>query len=262
MSELGELLRSPGTTMHEYEGSKERQQLNDALASAWYSGKYSDVTIKTRGEDIKCHMIILSQCVKLCEDIPDDQADITISLNFDENIVRLVLDFLYLNKVSVPEVDIPAVAKLADHLGVSELHFKCKTTELSLKTLSIENCLEMWADAKCINNQDILDKACTFALENFAKVKRTDQFLSLPMNLLKDYLCHDKLKVQTQEERLGAALNRMRRASAGQIGNFRPLLCALPMHVMSRWYLEQTLDDPLIQSMPEICQKINEVLEG
>ena len=259
-SEQGEIQHSIGTTIHEYEGCIEL--LNRAVAHAWHTGKYSDITIKTKGRDIKAHMMILAQCTNLCKDIPDDQADATITLEFEENIVRLVLDFVYLNKVSVPEVDVHAVAKVAEHLGLSELYLKCKTTELSLQTVSTENCLKIWAEAKSLNNKNIIKKARDFSLKNVAKVKRTEQFLSLPLDLLKEYLCHPKLVVRSQEERLGALLNWVRGDSASRKSKLLPLLHALPLYLMGQWYLDQLLDDPLVQGMPQIKQMISEVSEG
>ena len=201
---LAESIRSAGTDMIDFKGSDGRPELNSTLIELWISKELSDITLQARGTNIKAHKFILkAYCTKLKK---EDLERSSLNLTIPSNILQLVLSYMYTNEVGIPKDDLKGVAEAAKELGVDSLYKQCMTTYLQSLTITRENALQMWQQAREVGVEDVEQKALTLALEQFVLIHKMDSFKSLPVHFLEEYVCHPELGARTKEERLSSAI--------------------------------------------------------
>ena len=269
MADIGSPKDSPPTTTSSVtltlEGSPERARLSSLLNDVWQTGRLSDIILSARGKTFKVHKLALASQInypQINKYLELDTVKEVVEVDLDPDIFRVVLEYVYTNKAVVGQGSLGAVADMAQLVGVRDLWLACKQAHLTSTPLTTDNCLTSWVVAQQIGNEDYISQASAIAVQNFVQLKRTADFKSLPFSILKDYVSRSDLEARTPEERLAAAMVWMRAEAKDRMKHLCAVLDSLPLNTMNDWYLEQLLDDPLIQSQPDACQRLSQIRAG
>ena len=200
MAGLEESLRSGEAQIQEFEGKAGRPQVHAKLRDIWQSEDFWDITIHAQDGQIKAHKLVLSSyCPKLKKQDLDQP---NISFNIRANILKLVLSYIYVNKVGIEKDDMKPVAEAAQQLGVEDLYQRCIKAYLSSLPITEDSALKIWVEAADVGVEDITKEALSFALKNFVRIKKKDCFKALSPAHLETYVCHPDLVARSPEERL------------------------------------------------------------
>ncbi|XP_044757289.1 kelch-like protein 6 [Coccinella septempunctata] len=109
-----------------------------------------------------------------------------------EELLRLLVDKVYLNKIS----DITKVITLSDMFLFDKL--KEELAKEAIRTLSKNNCLQIWMELKSISAFPLIWKAKSISLTNFNYQRHHGLINNLELSQLMSYLSH--INLQTYKE--------------------------------------------------------------
>ena len=180
------------------------------------------------------------------------------SLAIGVKTLNMVLEYMYLNKVTINKEDLKSVAEAAKQLGVEDLYSKCIKAHLSSLPITEDSALKIWVKASDAGQEDIAKKALSFALKHYVRIQKKDSFKALSPDQLEIYIAHPDLASRSPEERLTSVLTWLRADTAARTPHLPPFLGLLPLARMAAWYLDGLLEDPIIKATARAVEIIRQ----
>ena len=153
---------------------------------------FVDVTVKSNGETVKCHQMILAtyspmlKSMLLCEMQEAKTREISLN-NFPAKAVKIIIDSMYsLGEVVVDEEDMYDVLTTADYLQMYTLRDKC-ASEIAVTAKTV---LSLYDFAVSVNMQKLQQKCSDYMTKYFKEVAQESEFLELGKAEVIDVLQH------------------------------------------------------------------------
>ena len=164
-------------------------------------GMLYDVEIKVGNKSFKCHKIVLS-CVSdyfrtmfTSEMTESRQSEITIH-DIDESAMEKLVQFAYTSKIQLSIDNVQSVLYAASILQMEVVAKAC--CDFMKKHLHPTNCIGVHNFAHQHNRTELIKMADDYILENFLDVVGTEEFKSVPYELLEKLISSQELNVKNE----------------------------------------------------------------
>ncbi|XP_062582463.1 BTB/POZ domain-containing protein 2-like [Saccostrea cucullata] len=176
--------------------------LGNKLIELFKDQLYCDVNIKLRDGAIQAHRVVLILgsdwfAARLSENWESASKDITCNVH-STAVMKSMIEFLYSSYIETSVENVEEIYQVADYYGVKELLQRC--IDFMQDSISLKNSLKMLLIAH--NNEITSTKAqCLQFVDNHIEdlfQSASEDFLDLPLGLLKDIIRRDSLCVHEE----------------------------------------------------------------
>ncbi|XP_033104247.1 kelch-like protein 24 [Anneissia japonica] len=229
--------------------SSQPKEILCALNTMRKSGDLTDTVIHVSGEIFHVHRAILACSSEyframftsnLCESV---SGVVHFNDHIDPEIFSLLVDFSYTTEVTVTDTNAQALLEAACHLQYNKVIDAC--CDFLIENLDPSNCLGIQKFSESLSLWDLHKKAHAYALKNFTKVVKHDEYYQLTHLELQRYLSSDELNVDREESSYKAILAWIERNDSHQL--LPPLLSCVRLPFARPDFLLDQLDNPLIK---------------
>ncbi|XP_066298709.1 kelch-like protein 24 [Branchiostoma lanceolatum] len=187
----------------EYDSGWYPAQLWQRLQEFRTEGHLVDVTLCAEGKEIPCHRLVLSACSDYFHAMfsgahSESKKDKIEIGGVSAEALQLLVDYAYTSKVTVTTDNVQPLYEAANMLQVKPVENGCE--KFLTDNLRPETCLGTWALADKVSCQRLFEKAKLYALKHFEDVCSTEEFLELPVDVLKTYISGDGLYAKKEEQ--------------------------------------------------------------
>ncbi|XP_035675790.1 kelch-like protein 24 [Branchiostoma floridae] len=225
-------------------------------------GHLVDVTLCAEGKEIPCHRLVLSACSDYFHAMfggahSESKKDRIEIGGVTAEALQLLVDFAYLPKFNITSDNVHQQLEAANMLQVKPVEDACE--KFLINNLSPDTCLGMWAFADKLSCVKLSAVARRHALKNFAEVCKTEEFLQLPVDLLKVYISDQGLQVKKEERVLDAVLLWGRHAFKQRQRHLKELLECVCFSYVDRDHLKNIVEsDKMLAGVPGIKELIKD----
>ena len=216
-------------------------------------GHLVDFTIKTSGEDILCHRVILTTKLpffKVMYDIsrysdsgPFETADLSF---LHPASLKQIIEFAYTSEISCSENDIEQLVDAACYLQADDVIAKCDT--FLEETVNKDNSLKFFIIGSTYTLPLITKKASKLVLKHFSSLINTEEFPELHVQDLWTFIHDDSLNVLSEEVVFDAILKWIEYDPVSRQKAANELLKAVRVDHLSEAFLSSLLEDEKYES--------------
>eukprot|EP00058_Branchiostoma_floridae_P011767 XP_002597255.1 hypothetical protein BRAFLDRAFT_66390 [Branchiostoma floridae] len=248
------------------EDSCPTSKIVDGGYAAWFfkelqkmrsEGLLVDVTLSAEGREIPCHRVVLATVnhyfrSMFSGSLSETKKDKIEMGGVSAESLQQLVDFAYTSKVDITEENVQPLFEAADML---QFHGVYGTCELFLEDrINEESCLGIWAQADRVSCTSLSEKAKIWALKWFEELCTTEEFLQLPVHLLKTYISDEGLLAK-EEQILEAIMLWVKHDLKQREGHLKELLKCVCFSSLDQGYLKKILKkDKVLAKLPGIKQ--------
>ncbi|XP_078606333.1 kelch-like protein 24 [Branchiostoma floridae x Branchiostoma japonicum] len=160
-----------------------------------------DVTLCVSGKEIPCHRNVLAACSQyframFCNGHRESKEHKVTIHEVNGNAMQLLVDYAYTSKVTITEDNAVKLLEGANFFQIKPVRDAC-VTFLS-DNLHEENCLQMLNTGNMLSCPKLEKKARWCAMEGFAAVSKTPEFISLTKEQLVTLVSSDYLNASEE----------------------------------------------------------------
>ena len=171
----------------------------------------------------------------------------------DFDVLESVVSYAYNSKLSLPAEEVMPLLIASDLLQMKPLLSACCSFLES--QVQPENCLSIRAFAG-LHNCKQLFKLCTeFATENFQRVIKCEEYLSLPCSELKDLISRDEVRVSCEEQVYTAVLQWVYHDLESRREEFASVMSHVRLPFVSSEFLSGEVEQEHLMQSEEQCQE-------
>ena len=169
--------------------------------------QFCDVVLEVwNGEDLarfKAHRIVLCAASPffysaLNNDMKESKEGLIRLEDTSKVAIEELLDYFYTGHVDVTQHNAFDLLKIADFLVIPSL--KEVSSKFIIQTLSSSNCLMAYYSAVNYRCIELQEKARDFIFANFTSVIEHEDFLSLTINEVEEWISSDEIRVRGEED--------------------------------------------------------------
>ncbi|XP_066299123.1 kelch-like protein 24a [Branchiostoma lanceolatum] len=225
-------------------------------------GHLVDVTLFAEGKEIPCHRLVLSACTEYFQAMfsgahSESKKDKIEIGGVSAEALQQLVDFAYTAKFTVTTDNVQTLYEAANMLQVKPVENGCE--KFLTDNLRPETCLGTWALADKVSCERLLEKAKLYALKHFEDVWSTEEFLELPVNVLKTYISADGLHAKKEEQVVEAILLWSRHDLRQRQIHLKELLQCVHFAQVDPDYLKNIMEtDKVLAGVSEIKELIKD----
>ncbi|KAM6921532.1 ectodermal-neural cortex 3 [Xenentodon cancila] len=163
---------------------------------------FTDVVLKAGNRSFPCHRAVLASCSRYFEamfsgglrESRDDDVNFHDSLH--PEVLELLLDYAYSARIIINEENAESLLEAGDMLQFHDI--RDAAAEFLEKNLHPSNCLGMMLLSDAHQCQRLYELSWRMCLANFASLFRTEDFLSLPRDKVKELILSEELEVEDE----------------------------------------------------------------
>ncbi|XP_066280358.1 kelch-like protein 24 [Branchiostoma lanceolatum] len=160
-----------------------------------------DVTLCISGKEIPCHRNVLAACsdyfhAMFCNEHRESKEHKVTIHEVDTNALQLLVDYAYTSTVTITEDNVVELLEGANFFQIQPVRDACVT--FISNNLCAKNCLQMLHIGNMLSCPDLEKEARLCALEEFAAVSKTPEFLSLTKDQLITLISSDDLNASEE----------------------------------------------------------------
>ena len=182
-----------------------RQELVERLDILRRNESFCDVKVVVKDKEIAAHKAVLAAASPfflslLISDMRESKEHL-IRIELEEataSVMEDVLQFIYTGNVSVTEENAQSLIAMADYLLLPGL--KAAVGMYLTQNLTTENCVFYYYFADKYQCVELREKAREMINSDFSAVMETDDFLSLNIKQVMEWVSSDDITVNTEEE--------------------------------------------------------------
>ena len=210
-----------------------------------------DVTLRIEGQDFPAHICVLSAAS------PYFRSLFTGGFKENEsNVVELqeikpaavaseALRFIYTGDALITDATTAQdLFKMADYLIIPSL--KTKVSDYLKESIDATNCLALESLAVQFGCESLQQVATTFKLKNFVSVVKSEDFMELDFEKVKELVSHDEIIVSKEEDVYGAVIKWVKHDTQSRECLFPELLKCLRLFSMSKYSLWEILKEEMV----------------
>ena len=185
--------------------SHHRQQLIERLDILKTDQSFCDVTVAVKDGEFNAHKVVLAAASPfirslLTTDMRESKEQL-IRIELEEataSVMEDVLQYVYTGNVSVSEESAHNLIVIADYLLLPGL--KTMACNFLKENVTIENCIVNYYFAEKYQCAELKEEAREVINSNFSAVMETDDFLSLNMEQVMEWVSSDDITVNAEED--------------------------------------------------------------
>ncbi|XP_067681316.1 kelch-like protein 29 [Haliotis asinina] len=212
--------------------------LSSAVLRARADGKFSDISVVVKGQDHRCHRLVLCSASSFFKTALGDTENSTgkmIIRGIDLNIFTILLDYIYGEDVVLTGDNAADILFASLKLGMEKLQRECERY-LGDHMTSVTS-IEVWRTSRIKKLTDLETLAFDYIVANFADVVSTESFKALKADELSGILREDKLKVPSEEFVFEAVMKWLRHNPSSRKGNLSTVLASVRLPFINPHYL-------------------------
>ncbi|XP_066289651.1 kelch-like protein 24 [Branchiostoma lanceolatum] len=214
-----------------------------------------DVVLCVAGKEIPCHRNVLAACSEyfnamFCNGLRESKEHKVTIHEVSASTLQLLVDYAYTSKVTITEHNAVKLLEGANFFQIQPVFDAC--TKFLSEHLCAENCLRM-LDLGGMLSPELEKKALPFAMNKFAAVNKTPEFLYLRKDQLITLLSSDNLNA-SEETVYTAVMAWINHDTRKRKKEMRELMELVRFPFMDRMYfLENVENDSAVRkSCPDI----------
>lgn len=226
-------------------------------------GVLCDVVLNCSGDEFRAHRAVLAASCDYFQALfttsMQERDCSVINLEVSSSIAHEILSFLYTGKVNLCAANCKEILIAADYLMLEDLKVQCEDYFESL--LSVDTCVQSYADAMNYNCDQLILKSEKLVLKNFPSLKTTKEFIALEYPHLERILKNDDLVVEEEQEVFHVIIAWVEHAPAERLRLFATLfqyirLCSIPLEFITGTIAKNRLVKQSDLCMSKIFQRI------
>ncbi|XP_011500477.1 PREDICTED: actin-binding protein IPP [Ceratosolen solmsi marchali] len=180
------------------------------LNSQRLNNQFSDVGLIVGNTIIRAHRSVLAASsayfnAMFTGGLVEEQQELVEIHSIPENILSILIDFIYSGNVNVTQDNVQELFAAADMLELNEVVSSC--ISYLEEQLHFSNALGIYRFAETHNCADLLETALRFIQINFPRVSQEEEFLDLPKEHLVSFLSSENIHIDTEFQVFEAAYN-------------------------------------------------------
>ena len=221
-----------------------------------------DTTVRAQGQEFSAHSIVLSASSDYFKALFSsklqvrEQQNNLVELNeIKSSTVAEVLQFMYTGRTSISSSNAQDLVVASDYLIIPNLKSKAaKFLEESF--INASNCLALESFASQYNCDSLKQTAVKYKYEHFVDVVKSEDFLSLGFEKVKELMCKDELNVSEEEQVYEAVMAWVKHDLPSRECFLPDLLKCLRLFSMSKYSLRKILNKEELITENRICTTI------
>ena len=220
-----------------------------------------DTTVRAQGQEFSAHSIVLSASSDYFKALFSSQLRVREQQN---NLVELneiksstiaeVLQFMYTGRTSISSSNAQDLVVASDYLIIPKL--KSKAAQFLEGSINASNCLALESFASQYNCDSLKQTAVKYKYEHFVDVVKSEDFLSLGFEKVKELMCKDELNVSEEEQVYEAVMAWVKHDLSTRECFLLDLLKCLRLFSMSKYSLRKIINKEELITENRICTTI------
>ncbi|KAL3877713.1 hypothetical protein ACJMK2_035378 [Sinanodonta woodiana] len=178
------------------------ESLSQGITEVYYNKRYCDVTISVEETKFECHKLILGAMshyfnAMFSSGMRESRDNVITIQNVDKDTFKTLLKYLYTGDDLITMENVQHLLRVANMLQVKCLQEHCEN--FLSKSLSSENCLNIWKMASAIGCSKLVKKSWKYILENFVIIMELDEFDSFDVNDIISLIKDNDLNTSSEE---------------------------------------------------------------
>ena len=220
-----------------------------------------DTTIRAEGQDFAAHSIVLSaasdyfRALFASELKGKQKQDNFVELdNLKSAAIAEILQFIYTGEASISSSNAQDLVVASDYLIIPSL--KSKAAQFLGESLNASNCLSLESFACQYNCDSIRQVAMNYKCEHFVEVVKSEDFLALGFEQVKELMCRDELNISEEEQVYEAVMAWVKHDLFRRVCFLPDLLRCLRLFSMSKYSLWKILNKEELVTKDPICTTV------
>ncbi|XP_057311312.1 kelch-like protein 20 [Hydractinia symbiolongicarpus] len=214
--------------------------------------KLCDVNLQVNDKKYPAHRSVLAACspyfLAMFNGDLKESAEKTIVLkDVKEDIIELIIDFVYTGNLNVNIENVESILEHATLLQFSEVRkLACTFLEEQLDPV---NCVGIRKFVNLHNCTWFLEVVDAFIKRHFMDVINSEEFVSMPFDVLRDIISSNKVNVKCEEQVYNCVIKWVKHDPAKRKDYLHDLLAATRLPLLQKHFLTQHVDkEPLIKN--------------
>ena len=221
---------------------------------------FCDVILEVdSGEDqarLKAHRIVLCAASPffynaLNSDMKEKKEGMIRLQETRKAVMEEVLEFVYTGQVDVTQHNAFDLLEMADFLVIPSL--KAFSSKFISQTLSLSNCLGAYYSAERYHCPELQKEARDFASANFMSLTESEDFLSLNIEQVEEWISSDEIKVKEEEDVFRVIVKWMERNDSKEDERFFELFRHVRILYLSRNFVFNVISHHSLVKKSESC---------
>lgn len=210
----------------------------------YLKGQLCDIDIKVGEKTFSCHRVILSsvsnyfRTMFMSEMTESRQREVTIH-DIDESAMEKLVQYAYTAKVQLTTENVQPILYAASILQIEMVAKAC--CEFMKKHLHPTNCIGVHNFAHQHNRIELIKMADDYILENFLEVVDTEEFKTLPIDLLEKLVSSSDLNVENENQIYEGVMKWVKMDTENRKCHLGKLMSKIKLPLLSPAYLLQTV---------------------
>ncbi|XP_066284084.1 kelch-like protein 24 [Branchiostoma lanceolatum] len=209
-----------------------------------WEGLLVDVTLCAEGKEVSCHRLVLAANSEYFRVMfngkhSESKKDKIEMGGVSAEALQLLVDHAYTSRVNITEENVRPLFEAADMLQFYGVSSDCQ--EFLRTRVKEETCLGIWTLADRVSCLPLAKTAKSCALKWFEEVCATEEFLQLPVHLLKTYISDKGLMARKEERILEVVMLWARQNLKERQKHLKELLKSVCFSRMDQDYLKNIL---------------------
>ncbi|XP_046551818.1 kelch-like protein 29 [Haliotis rubra] len=233
--------------------------LSSAVLRARADGKFCDISVVVKGQDHRCHRLVLCSASSFFKTALGDTENSTgkmIIRGIDLNIFTILLDYIYGEDVVLTGDNAADIMFASLKLGMERLQHECE--RYLGDHMTSETSIEVWRTSRIKKLADLQTLAFDYIVANFVDVASTESFKALKADELSGILREDKLKVPSEEFVFDAVMKWLRHNPSSRKGNLSTVLASVRLPFINPHYLLHCIASNDVVIRNKLCLQLVE----
>lgn len=220
-----------------------------------------DTTVRAEGQDFSVHSCVLSAASDYFKAlfaselrVKENQSSLVELTEIKSTIMAEVLQFIYTGKTNINSCNAQDLVKASDYLIVPSL--KSKAAQFLEKSINASDCLALESFAFQYNCDSLKQTAIKYKRQHFVDVVKSEEFLSLDLEKVKELMCEDDLNISEEEQVYEAVMSWVKNDLSDRECFLPALLKCLRLFSMFKYSLQMFLDTEKLIAKNPICSEI------
>ena len=220
-----------------------------------------DTTLRAEGQEFPAHRCILSAASDYFKalfsselQVKENQDNFVELSEVKSTVLAEVLQFIYTGEVNIGSQNAQDLVMVSDYLIIPSL--KTKASQFLEESITASNCLALESFASQYNCESLRVAVVKYKSQNFVAFVKSENYLSLGVEQVKELMCQDDLQISEEEEVYEAMITWVKHDLSSRECLLSELLKCLRLFSMSKYSLRMILDKEELIKKTSICTSI------
>ena len=220
-----------------------------------------DTTVRVEGQDFPAHSNVLSAASEYFRalfsselQVKENEVNLVELHEMNSTTIAEVLQFIYTGEASINSSNAQNLILASDYLIIPSL--KSKAAQFFAESMNASNCLALESFASQYNCDSLRQAALKHKCQHFVTVVKSEDFMSLGFEEVKELMCEDELDISEEEDVYEAMMEWVKHDLLSRECFLPDLLKCLRLFSMSKYSLRKILNTEELVIKNPICTTI------